>query len=91
MRPELLAPAGSPEALRAAVQNGAEDVYKRQSRIREKSPTASPRSLVRNTWAPREVSVSTMVRTVHQLSPTSLTTPTRAYVSSMTQSFTSTP
>ena len=27
MRPELLAPAGSPEALRAAVQNGADAVY----------------------------------------------------------------
>ena len=27
MRPELLAPAGSPESLRAAVQNGADAVY----------------------------------------------------------------
>ena len=27
MRPELLAPAGSPEALRAAVLNGADAVY----------------------------------------------------------------
>lgn len=27
MRPELLSPAGSPEALRAAVQNGADAVY----------------------------------------------------------------
>ena len=27
MKPELLAPAGSPEALRAAVQNGADAVY----------------------------------------------------------------
>ena len=27
MRPELLSPAGSPEALRAAVQNGAGAVY----------------------------------------------------------------
>ena len=27
MRPELLAPAGSPEALRAAVQTGADAVY----------------------------------------------------------------
>ena len=27
MRPELLAPAGGPEALRAAVQNGADAVY----------------------------------------------------------------
>ena len=52
---------------------------------------ANPKSLVRNTWAPREVSVSTMVSTEHQLYPTSLTTPTRAPVSSMTESFTSTP
>ena len=27
MKPELLSPAGSPEALRAAVQNGADAVY----------------------------------------------------------------
>ena len=27
MRPELLAPAGSPEALRAAVENGADAIY----------------------------------------------------------------
>jgi hypothetical protein len=37
--------------------------------MRLKSPSAMPRSLVRKTSAPREVSVSMMLRTVHQLSP----------------------
>ena len=39
MRPELLAPAGSPEALRAAVQNGADAVYLGLSLIHISEPT----------------------------------------------------
>ena len=59
--------------------------------IKDRSPIATAASPVRNTVAPNWAWVSKTVATVHQLSPTSVTTPTRAPYSSTTQLFTATP